>query len=157
MKDLNECILEPHLCNSGICTNTVGSYHCTCPLGYYGKQCDIAETCDSHPCKNGATCTPGSSHSISCKCVPGYSGTRCEISPHLKSTKSQTTSTTKHITTKQCPKNCNRHGRCTQGKCYCSDAWTGIDCSITNHCNTNPCKNQEDVSMTQKIYVQLHH
>ena len=51
VKDLNECNLVKTICNTGTCTNTPGSYHCSCPLGTYGKQCEILETCDSHPVK----------------------------------------------------------------------------------------------------------
>ena len=34
-------------------------------------------TCDSHPCKNNATCTDGVD-GYNCSCAPGFYGTQCE-------------------------------------------------------------------------------
>ena len=41
--DINEC--EDQVCkNGGNCTNTEGSYNCTCVEGYQGKHCDESES-----------------------------------------------------------------------------------------------------------------
>ncbi|KAK3743961.1 hypothetical protein QZH41_012187 [Actinostola sp. cb2023] len=40
---INEC--EDQVCkNGGNCTNTEGSYNCTCVEGYQGKNCDESES-----------------------------------------------------------------------------------------------------------------
>src|SRR5882724_2997625 len=78
--DINECAAggASNCDPQATCTNTPGSFSCTCKTGYSGdgKQCtDVNEcavgggnTCDPH-----ATCanTPGS---FSCTCKPGYAG-----------------------------------------------------------------------------------
>jgi hypothetical protein len=68
---MDECNILKTICNTGTCTNTPGSYHCSCPLGTYGKQCEMLETCESHPCQNGGTCQ---NKTISCKCQHGFTG-----------------------------------------------------------------------------------
>ncbi len=31
--DLNECLLDPDVCNGGVCINTEGGFTCRCPKG----------------------------------------------------------------------------------------------------------------------------
>uniref|UniRef100_A0A671LKK8 Slit homolog 3 protein-like n=1 Tax=Sinocyclocheilus anshuiensis TaxID=1608454 RepID=A0A671LKK8_9TELE len=68
--------------NNGTCVSDVtGSYHCTCPFGYKGRNCEIPiNACISLPCVNGGTChlTPGLD---GCVCPPGYEGQQCELNP----------------------------------------------------------------------------
>ncbi|XP_036424374.1 slit homolog 3 protein isoform X1 [Colossoma macropomum] len=72
--------------NNGTCVSDVtGSYHCTCPFGYKGRNCEIAaNACLSQPCSNGGTChlTPGQEGHFSCVCLPGFEGQRCEVNPN---------------------------------------------------------------------------
>jgi len=36
--DNNECVLKTHNCdNNATCTNTIGSFTCSCNSGYYGS------------------------------------------------------------------------------------------------------------------------
>ncbi|KAH3810204.1 hypothetical protein DPMN_138593 [Dreissena polymorpha] len=37
--DINECLQNPCL-NKGTCSNTEGSYKCTCPKGWRGANCE---------------------------------------------------------------------------------------------------------------------
>lgn len=41
--DINECALDPDICQNGICENLRGSYRCICNIGYEsdtsGKNC----------------------------------------------------------------------------------------------------------------------
>ena len=59
-------------------TLTPGVYHCECPTGYNGTNCeeDINE-CDPDPCQNGGACLTVDD-SYMCACPPGYTGTNCE-------------------------------------------------------------------------------
>ena len=90
--NINEC--DPDPCQNGAaCTETsdgstpaLGVFHCACPAGYTGTNCeeDIDE-CDPDPCQNGAACTETSdgitpsAGVFHCACPTGYSGTNCEI------------------------------------------------------------------------------
>uniref|UniRef100_H2LL33 Fibrillin 2b n=1 Tax=Oryzias latipes TaxID=8090 RepID=H2LL33_ORYLA len=72
---INECALDPDICQNGICENLLGSYRCICNIGYEsdtsGKNCFINEClvnrllCDNGLCRN----TPGS---YTCTCPKGY-------------------------------------------------------------------------------------
>ncbi|KAI8511658.1 complement activation, classical pathway [Branchiostoma belcheri] len=76
--DNDECVDGSNNCNpDAFCTNTPGSFTCTCKAGYSGNgvTCtDVDECADgTHNCHLYATCTntPGS---FTCTCNPGYSG-----------------------------------------------------------------------------------
>uniref|UniRef100_A0A8C1Z2X8 Slit homolog 3 (Drosophila) n=1 Tax=Cyprinus carpio TaxID=7962 RepID=A0A8C1Z2X8_CYPCA len=78
------CLTSPCQ-NNGTCVSDItGSYHCTCPFGYKGHNCEIPiNACISLPCVNGGTChlTPGLDGHYSCVCPPGYEGQQCELNP----------------------------------------------------------------------------
>ncbi|XP_022809519.1 neurogenic locus notch homolog protein 2-like, partial [Stylophora pistillata] len=47
-KDIDECATETHSCNANaVCSNTKGSYKCSCKPGYFGdgKICTMLSTC----------------------------------------------------------------------------------------------------------------
>ncbi|XP_043916738.1 fibrillin-2 [Protopterus annectens] len=75
-KDIDECALDPEICQHGMCENLLGSYRCNCVTGYQtdisGKNCidkdECAENrllCDNGLCRN----TPGS---YTCTCPEGF-------------------------------------------------------------------------------------
>uniref|UniRef100_A0A673MTN1 Slit homolog 3 protein-like n=1 Tax=Sinocyclocheilus rhinocerous TaxID=307959 RepID=A0A673MTN1_9TELE len=84
MSKCTPCLATPCQ-NNGTCVSDVtGSYHCTCPFGYKGRNCEIPiNACISLPCVNGGTChlTPGLDGYYSCVCPPGYEGQQCELNP----------------------------------------------------------------------------
>jgi MYXO-CTERM domain-containing protein len=81
--DINECTELTRTCSPGTCTNTTGSYRCTCPSGYRGQptggscvdidECaELPGVCDVGTCSNRAG-------SYTCACPAGYmfDGTTC--------------------------------------------------------------------------------
>eukprot|EP00117_Sycon_ciliatum_P024540 scpid11042/ scgid20575/ Fibropellin-1; Epidermal growth factor-related protein 1; Fibropellin-I; SpEGF I; UEGF-1 len=67
--------------NGGTCSNSLGTYSCSCTPSYEGFNCgrrvSIVRACDSSPCRNGATCTNVGS-GYRCRCTAQYNGVNCE-------------------------------------------------------------------------------
>jgi len=55
----------------------VNSYHCMCPVGLMGNQCQFADLCASTPCHNGGTCT-STQGVLLCACLEGWQGATCD-------------------------------------------------------------------------------
>ena len=77
--DFDECVNKTSGCNQ-ICTNTLGSYNCSCFSGYVLQNrtyCGDIDECASsaHNCHAEAVCTnvPGT---FNCTCKPGFIGNR---------------------------------------------------------------------------------
>ncbi|XP_067048025.1 uncharacterized protein [Acropora muricata] len=76
-EDIDECTASPSACHSDAqCSNTIGSYRCTCNPGHTGngKTCsDIDECSIANECHQNATChnTKGS---YNCTCNGGFKG-----------------------------------------------------------------------------------
>uniref|UniRef100_A0A8C6TXW4 Slit homolog 3 (Drosophila) n=1 Tax=Neogobius melanostomus TaxID=47308 RepID=A0A8C6TXW4_9GOBI len=78
------CLAAPCQNNGTCVSDGAGVYHCTCPYGFKGKNCEIPiNACISFPCSNGGTChiEPGIEDHFSCVCPPGFEGLRCEMNP----------------------------------------------------------------------------
>lgn len=70
--DIDECLMSP--CKNGRCSNTPGSYKCSCTRGFQlaedGVTCVDVNECEVNPCGAG-TCT-NTDGSFECACDAGY-------------------------------------------------------------------------------------
>ncbi|XP_054436820.1 delta-like protein 3 [Pteronotus mesoamericanus] len=67
--------------NGGSCSETLESFECACPRGFYGLQCEVSGvTCADGPCFNGGLCVGGADPDSAyiCHCPPGFQGSNCE-------------------------------------------------------------------------------
>ena len=78
--DLNECDLNTDNCvSNAVCTNTIGSYDCTCNIGYDGDGVADGTACSdinecvakTHNCDVNASCT-NTIGSFTCSCNNGF-------------------------------------------------------------------------------------
>uniref|UniRef100_A0A8C8YJ51 Delta-like protein n=1 Tax=Prolemur simus TaxID=1328070 RepID=A0A8C8YJ51_PROSS len=129
-KDLNYCGTHQPCLNGGTCSNTgPDKYQCSCPEGYSGPNCEIAEhACLSDPCHNRGSCKE-TSLGFECECSPGWTGPTCSINIDDCS-----------------PNNCSHGGTCQDlvngFKCVCPPQWTGKTCQLdANECEAKPCVN----------------
>ncbi|KAM9703574.1 protein jagged-2b isoform 1-T1 [Menidia menidia] len=129
-KDLNICGRHQPCVNGGTCMNTEpDKYHCACPQGYSGMNCEITEdACVSNPCANGGTCLEGPA-GYECLCPLGWEGPTC--AGNLNECASSP---------------CAQGGTCIDledgFECKCPPQWEGKTCQIdTNECAGRPCAN----------------
>uniref|UniRef100_A0A3Q3J1P2 Slit homolog 3 (Drosophila) n=1 Tax=Monopterus albus TaxID=43700 RepID=A0A3Q3J1P2_MONAL len=127
------CLAAPCQNNGTCVSDATGSYHCTCPYGFKGKNCELPiNACISFPCSNGGTChiQPRHEDHFSCVCPPGFEGHRCEINPD------------------DCEDNdCENNSTCIDGvnnyTCICPPNYTGDLCDeVVDPClhGFDPCQ-----------------
>uniref|UniRef100_A0A671Y692 Slit homolog 3 (Drosophila) n=1 Tax=Sparus aurata TaxID=8175 RepID=A0A671Y692_SPAAU len=127
------CLAAPCQNNGTCVSDATGSYHCTCPYGFKGQNCEIPiNACISFPCSNGGTChiQPGQEDHFSCVCPPGFEGQRCEMNPD------------------DCEDNdCENNSTCIDGinnyTCVCPPNYTGDLCEeVVDPClhGFDPCQ-----------------
>ena len=76
---INECESDP--CSNGAtCVDIRRGYHCVCPAGFTGLDCDIDidECLGNNVCLNNATCVD-MVNEYECHCLEGFTGHNCEI------------------------------------------------------------------------------
>ena len=124
----------------GTCVNTNGSFHCDCPEGWKGLQCehDIDECQVMKTCSNEGTCV-NKNGSFHCECSEGWQGKLCEHDID------------------ECLINdsCRNEGNCvnTNGSyhCECAEGWQGPlceqdfdECKVKDTCHGSAtCLNNE--------------
>uniref|UniRef100_A0A8C4PWV9 EGF-like domain-containing protein n=3 Tax=Eptatretus burgeri TaxID=7764 RepID=A0A8C4PWV9_EPTBU len=141
--DLDECVEKPTVCgDGGHCSNTLGSYHCSCLPGYKRTQpgllhpienetfcIDIDECLENMTaCKNGSQCS-NSHGSFSCS----------EPLSHSPKLTSHNTANSKDVA--ECTQNktaCKKGSRCSNssGSFSCSDHLSHSP-KLTSHKTTN--------------------
>lgn len=115
-------------------TATGPGYVCHCPVGLSGPTChQPTDRCRPDPCRNGATCVPGtgSGGGYACKCAPGFAGVHCNL-----------------------PDQCARNNPCLNGgtcqtqpdsgwyRCQCVPGYVGELCqNEVDYCVAKPCAN----------------
>ncbi|CAK8693060.1 unnamed protein product [Clavelina lepadiformis] len=77
-RDYDEC--SQNLCSNGVCTNTPGSYECTCDEGYLlnGDVCEDINECLSNPCTGGRCINEPGNYRCVCE-----DGSALDISGHV--------------------------------------------------------------------------
>ncbi|GCB81105.1 hypothetical protein scyTo_0022120, partial [Scyliorhinus torazame] len=144
------------------------NYTCTCPQGFYGKNCEIsAMTCADAPCFNGGSCTEKPYGGYSCRCPVGFTGSNCEKKIDrctnnpcangycldigrslICRCRTGFAGPRCKVNLDDCAKNpCANGGTCIDGvnsfHCSCTLGYGGKDCRIRmDACHSNPCRNK---------------
>ena len=137
-QDLNYCTNHSPCANGATCHNTgQGSYTCSCPVGYTGKNCQhrstdhVSSSSDFQhcSCENGGTCVYEADGSYQCACASGFTGDKCQLNKD------------------DCALNpCRNGGSCIDlvddYTCQCAPGFGGANCEENfDDCAHNPCAN----------------
>ncbi|XP_072028540.1 uncharacterized protein [Amphiura filiformis] len=132
--DIDECSVSPSPCDvNAFCTNTFGSFTCTCNTGFAGDgfSCTAINYCLSLPCDNGGTCQDFI-NGYRCTCPSGFTGSHCQIDIDECAVS---------------PSPCDVNAFCTNTfgsfTCTCNTGFTGdgFSCTPISYCMSSPCDN----------------
>ncbi|XP_041952474.1 fibrillin-1-like isoform X2 [Alosa sapidissima] len=141
-QDINECDTDPCGQNS-TCSNTVGSYNCSCWRGYTptntslpintSNPCIDFNECDTDPCGQNSTCS-NTVGSYNCSCWRGYTPTNTSL---------PITSTNPCIDINECDSDpCGQNSTCSNTissyNCSCWSGYTPTNTSLAIS-SSNPC------------------
>ena len=138
--DVDECMnitLNTCFDNSALCINTIGSYHCECPVGYAISpatgHCEDTNECvvNNHMCHSNADCS-NTDGSYVCTCHNNYIGNGLYCHPNCTVCGANTDCTINQI---------NNLPICTCREGYTGDIFTG--CIDINECTNNICDDNE--------------
>ncbi|KAJ8963502.1 hypothetical protein NQ314_005581 [Rhamnusium bicolor] len=158
LEDINECEEHPNICQNGHCTNTFGSFMCSCNEGFRldetGYMCVDIDECTENPgiCKIGECVNePGK---YFCQCPEGYMPlpgrhdyvALCGVRPGQ--IVNPITNETVEIDECQLMPSMCKHGQCmnTPGsfECMCNRGYiydeNSHQCIDDNECLRNPCE-----------------
>eukprot|EP00057_Strongylocentrotus_purpuratus_P017446 XP_011671920.1 PREDICTED: uncharacterized protein LOC105441955 [Strongylocentrotus purpuratus] len=125
--DVDEC-QEGSPCDQ-TCTNSPGSFVCSCNPGYYLVNigwCHDVDECSSNQCLNGAECN-NLVNAFSCDCPPGWEGNTCEKDVD-------------ECSSNQCLNGAECNNLVNAFSCDCPPGWEGNTCE-KGFCASNPCLN----------------
>ncbi|XP_054717746.1 neurogenic locus notch homolog protein 1-like [Uloborus diversus] len=93
-KDINECNDIEACPPNNVCINTIGSFYCSCKLGYRksleSKEDKCVEICNPSPCDHG-DCSVVGDHEYECSCDAGFTGSMCNLEDaHFKQARTRT-------------------------------------------------------------------
>ncbi|XP_071668779.1 mucin-4 isoform X3 [Patagioenas fasciata] len=83
--DINECAQGTACPGNSTCTNTVGSYSCSCPDGEEGEDLGCGSACGSRSCPEGYCSNGGHCHlhpitcAPTCTCPPAFTDQHCLV------------------------------------------------------------------------------
>ncbi|XP_072912312.1 uncharacterized protein dlk2 [Hemitrygon akajei] len=134
-KDIHPCRHQSPCENAGQCfDNGEGDYWCTCPEGFYGKNCELqAGPCAKarSPCRNGGTCWDenGFAATFVCRCLAGFVGPLCEIDVD-------------DCLMRPCANGATCQDAVNRFTCLCPTGFEGRFCTVNqDDCASQPCQN----------------